>query len=133
MLVVKSCLFFLIYLQIVSHVQLKRLVNFNQKAKSEFFSKKTVGTTKNIQDIFIGRCYNFLNKHQNSHLGIVTSNYNCNTIWSKFFKAIISKKPCNLQVEDFHEFLGLVNHSIPENLSVFWSGTYQLAHECRIY
>jgi hypothetical protein len=128
------------YLSVVLCLYLFRCVEFlrhnnagirqNLKTAS---SKITHGTTKNIHQIFLGRCYNFLNEHQNSKIEIYASNYNCNTIWKSFLNAVANKNPCNIKIDDFQEFLRLVNHKIPQGISTFWSGTSSIAHERMFY
>ena len=96
-------------------------------------SKATLGTTKNIHQIFLGRCYNFLNEHPNSKIEISASNYNCNAIWTSFINAVVNKTPCNIKIDDFQEFLRLVNHKIPKGIITFWSGTSSIAHERKFH
>ncbi len=57
-------------------------------------------TTKNIDDIFKGKC----------NCDIDPSRYDCNNIWETFKTTITSKAPCGLKLVD--NFLKLVSHRI---------------------
>ena len=83
-----------------------------------------------LKEIFIGRCYYFYNILQKDECHIVGKNYNCTKIWLKF-EQIMMKSACN--VSDFDELFKLTDHDIPENKSVFWSGTYTPAHQCKFH
>lgn len=87
------------------------------------------GTTRNIQQIFLGRCYYFLNILQKDNCIINASNYDCNDIWNEFYNTIKGKDPCSLTIDNFSKLLNMVNQTIPANTSLFWSGTYTPAHE----
>ena len=86
-------------------------------------------TTVGIKEIFIGRCYYFLNVLQKTNCEIDPRNYDCLAIWNEFEKVIIGKEPCSIKIEDFDKFLELVNHPIPESKTLFWSGTYSTAYQ----
>jgi ADP-ribosyl cyclase 1 len=92
---------------------------------------KNNGTTKNLKEIFMGRCYSFLNLRQGSNCHIDPKNYNCTKIWQTFEAASTGKTPCNIHVNDYENFLNLVNHSIPVNSTFFYSGTYGVAQDCK--
>ena len=87
------------------------------------------GTTANIGEIFMGRCYYFLNILQSSNCNINPANYNCTTIFASFKTALVGKAPCSVSTSDFDNFLSLVNHPIPADTSLFWSGTSTTSHE----
>lgn len=114
---------------------LKNSVQYQQNLKASFniSSKKTFGSTRNFHEIFLGRCYNFLNKHQNSNFGILTSSYNCNDIYKAFVAAVAEKSPCNIKIDDYQEFLRLVSHTVPKHLSTLWSGTSSVAHQRKYF
>ena len=92
--------------------------------------KASNGTTKNIEAIFKGRCYYFLNLRHSINCDINLDVYNCSKIWKAFESAVVGKVPCNIKMEDYQYFLSLVNHSIPTNSTLFWSGTYKSAQDC---
>ena len=88
------------------------------------------GTTRNLEQIFKGRCHYFLNLRHNADCFLNTSSYNCTHIWTAFKSAVIGKTPCNVTMEDYAPFLRSVNHSIPANATLFWSGAYRSAQDC---
>ena len=90
-----------------------------------------MATTPDIQDIFIGRCHYFLNILHATNCDIVAANYDCDAIWQTFRTAVVAKDPCDVKISDFDNFLTLVDHPIPVNKSIFWSGTYTPSHECK--
>lgn len=88
------------------------------------------GTTSRIHEIFMGRCHYFQMKLKSKSDSCASENYNCTRIWSAFRAAIVGKAPCDIRVSDFDDFLSLIKHNPPPNRSLFWSGTYDIAHEC---
>ncbi len=84
------------------------------------------GTTENLKEIVIGRCHEFF-KINNCNFD--KSLFNCEKIWEKFSIPIIGKEPCSIKITDFNDFILEVDHQIPVNKSLFWSGTYALAQE----
>jgi hypothetical protein len=89
-------------------------------------------TTTNLREIFIGRCYYFLNVLHKQTCYIDARNYNCENIWNSFSSAVISKNPCDVKTVDFNTFLNLTYHEIPENRSLFWSGSFSYKSECKL-
>ena len=90
----------------------------------------TNGTTPSFDQIFLGRCFYFLNIQQNSNCDINPANYDCSAILAAFKSAIVGKDPCSVTISDFNKFLSLASHPIPQNGSLFWSGTAVTAHDC---
>lgn len=91
------------------------------------------GTTKNFETIFLGRCENFLNVLHKSNCDIQAANISCNTLLNNFKSAIIGKDSCSVTVNSWNDFLKAGKHKIPENKSLFWSGTNALAHESILF
>ncbi len=87
------------------------------------------GTTRNIEEIFKGRCFEFTNTIHKEDCDIVSKNYNCNNIWIEFSNIIIGRNPCDIQIDEFKNYLEDTDHFIAQNKSLFWSGTYTPAHE----
>ena len=85
------------------------------------------GTTLGIKEILIGRCHYFINVLQKENCKFDSKKYNCSLIWETFY-SISLKNTKN--IDNYAPFLDLVDHIIPENTSLFWSGTYTQAHEC---
>jgi hypothetical protein len=88
------------------------------------------GTTPDFKQIFIGRCYYFLNILHADDCAIQESNINCTQLYLDYEKVIIGKEACDIHIDDFNDFLNGTNHPIEVDTSVFWSGTYTPAHEC---
>lgn len=86
------------------------------------------GTTQQIKDIVIGRCYYFINVLQKNNCYFDSKKYNCNTVWDLFYSASLTN---SRNISDYKNFLDSVDQDIPENTSLFWSGTYNQAHECK--
>jgi len=89
------------------------------------------GTTKNIQEIVIGRCHEFVNSKHKDDCDIINKTFNCQEIWQQFAKSVIGKEPCSIQISDFEDYLDKTDHFIPQDSSLFWSGTYTPAHESK--
>ncbi|NXT85503.1 CD38 hydrolase, partial [Zapornia atra] len=99
------------------------LTHRKQEVSSTMMKWKDKGTTKNLQEIILGRCYNY-----------VTARYpelrdkDCLKIWESLKHAFIYKNPCNSTSEDYQPLMELVHHPIPCDKSLFWSKTYDLVH-----
>ena len=91
--------------------------------------KQYNGTTSNLDQIMIGRCQDFLNVVHKDDCSFNRAKYDCNKIWNSFKSATVNKNPCEIRVGDYDEFLAQADHTIPENTTLFWSGTYNAAHE----
>lgn len=96
-------------------------------------SKNLDGTTRNLREIFIGRCYEFFHGTHQDKCNINPNRYDCNEIWYKFKEIVIGKDPCEIKMDDFNSFLKSVDHPIKTNSALFWSGTYTPAHEISKY
>ncbi|XP_048417233.1 ADP-ribosyl cyclase/cyclic ADP-ribose hydrolase 1-like [Stegostoma tigrinum] len=82
---------------------------------------KGKGSTENLKEIIIGRCFNYL--------GIVNPDAgekDCPKLWEAFLSAFSKKDPCKITKEDYKLFLDLAGHDIPINQSIFWSQTKRL-------
>ena len=84
------------------------------------------GTTRNLNEIFIGRCHEFFSV---KNCNLDKSLFDCEKIWGKFRTPIIGKVPCSVQITDFDDFILEVDHKIPSNKTLFYSGTYAIAQE----
>ncbi|XP_071982156.1 ADP-ribosyl cyclase/cyclic ADP-ribose hydrolase 2-like isoform X1 [Engystomops pustulosus] len=81
------------------------------------------GTTPNLEDIVIGRCYDYI-ETVNPSVG----KKNCTAIWEAFQGAFISKDPCSVFPSDYERYINLTLHDIPMNKSLFWENNKQLVH-----
>ncbi|XP_058891534.1 ADP-ribosyl cyclase/cyclic ADP-ribose hydrolase 1-like isoform X2 [Acipenser ruthenus] len=75
------------------------------------------GTTKNLQEIVIGRCYNYI-RTINPSIG-----NDCNDIWLRFLDAFLGKDPCDVPVRDYDQLFSTVQQTIPCNKVLLWSKT----------
>ncbi|XP_062991326.1 ADP-ribosyl cyclase/cyclic ADP-ribose hydrolase 1-like [Elgaria multicarinata webbii] len=94
-----------------------------ENSGSEDLQWKGEGTTEHLQEIILGRCYNY----------ILTVNpglrdTDCLKIWGMFQNAFMHKDPCSMTEEDYQPLMDLSSYSIPCNKSLFWSKTNDLVH-----
>nr|DBA29301.1 TPA: hypothetical protein GDO54_009539 [Pyxicephalus adspersus] len=83
------------------------LVQLNKAADRKWLGP---GTTPNLEDIVIGRCYDYI-ATVNPSVGA----RNCSAIWAAFRSAFLSKDPCSVFPSDFELFINLTHHDIPAN------------------
>ncbi|XP_078267112.1 ADP-ribosyl cyclase/cyclic ADP-ribose hydrolase 2-like [Rhinoraja longicauda] len=76
------------------------------------------GSTKNLKEIMIGRCFDYL-ENVNPSAGMK----NCAEIWEEFLKVFNGKDPCSIKEQDYKKYLSFAEHAIPVNQSIFWSQT----------
>ena len=84
-------------------------------------------------DIFIGRCFNFINILHKNDPKIQSANLNCTQIWKEFTNVVLNKKPCDILIEDYDNFFNLTSHYFDTQKSVIWSGTGNWAHESNLF
>ena len=59
------------------------------------------GTTKNLKEIFVGRCWDFQRKTQENQK---IPFKDCDELWKRFHKSFAFKNPCKLSFKDYDEF-----------------------------
>ncbi|NXO03514.1 BST1 hydrolase, partial [Rhinopomastus cyanomelas] len=84
---------------------------------------KGEGTTKNLESIVTGRCYDYI-RIVNPGVG----EKNCSEIWKAFKNAFINKDPCSILPQDYELFINLSLHTIPPNKSLFWENNQLLVN-----
>ncbi|XP_065591834.1 ADP-ribosyl cyclase/cyclic ADP-ribose hydrolase 2-like isoform X1 [Cyrtonyx montezumae] len=84
---------------------------------------KGEGTTRNLESITIGRCYDYI-RLVNPDVG----EKNCSDLWEAFRNAFINKDPCNILPQDFELFFKLSLHAIPTGKSLFWENNQLLVN-----
>ncbi|NXX38860.1 CD38 hydrolase, partial [Tricholaema leucomelas] len=99
------------------------LTHREQEDGPKMLKWKDRGTTKNLQEVILGRCYNYVMARY-PELG----DKDCLKIWDSLKRAFIYKNPCNITSEDYQPLMELASHPIPCNKSLFWSKTNDLAH-----
>ncbi|XP_068686556.1 ADP-ribosyl cyclase/cyclic ADP-ribose hydrolase-like [Montipora foliosa] len=87
------------------------------------FAEEPLGSTRHLKDIVLGRCWDFIRQHNN--LG----DKNCSRIWDKFYSAFAYKDPCSIKFDEYRPYFEEVGmDTVKPNKSLFWSGTYRVAH-----
>ncbi|XP_052537986.1 ADP-ribosyl cyclase/cyclic ADP-ribose hydrolase 1-like isoform X2 [Tympanuchus pallidicinctus] len=81
------------------------------------------GTTRNLREIVLGRCYSYLAEGR-----VELGDKDCLKIWESLKAAFIHKNPCNATTKDYQPLMELASHPVPCNKSLFWSRTYDLVH-----
>ncbi|XP_066489028.1 ADP-ribosyl cyclase/cyclic ADP-ribose hydrolase 1-like [Tiliqua scincoides] len=81
------------------------------------------GTTKHLQEIVLGRCYNFI-----ATVNPELKDIDCLQVWQGLQNAIAYRDPCSTTEEDYRPLVDLASHFIPCNKSLFWSKTKDLVH-----
>lgn len=128
---------FLAYLTISFIFLLQFSTNFYQIGDQSYARASTIkceipfynASTPGLKEIFVGRCYYFINVAQKGNCDFDKSKYDCNKIWDTF-SSITIKNTGN--IEDYEPLFQLTDHPINENGSLFWSGTYNQAHQCKV-
>lgn len=101
----------------------------NQTSQMGTCQSEFNGSTPQLEQIFKGKCYYYINVLRIRNCDIQISKFNCNLIWDEFSKVILNKNPCDVNINSFDRLMQLTNHSIKPNTSLFWSGTNHIAHE----
>ncbi|XP_063967319.1 ADP-ribosyl cyclase/cyclic ADP-ribose hydrolase-like [Lytechinus pictus] len=80
------------------------------------------GTTANLKEIFLGRCYacEFCTEEQKEA-------YDCLALWNAFNSSFAYKEPCTSVPEDFDAYVDMVFMPLPEDQTLFYSGMYSMA------
>ncbi|XP_035271158.1 ADP-ribosyl cyclase/cyclic ADP-ribose hydrolase 1-like [Anguilla anguilla] len=81
-----------------------------------------MGTTDNLKEIVIGRCYNYVTLVQPN------SRYDCEEIWREFQEAVLRRTSCNVAVRDYQRMFHTMPQALPCDRLLFWSKTHKLVH-----
>ncbi|XP_060682871.1 ADP-ribosyl cyclase/cyclic ADP-ribose hydrolase 2-like [Hemiscyllium ocellatum] len=95
------------------------LMDFSALVKSHHGN----GTVRNLEEIIIGRCYNYI-RVVNPTVG----EKDCSAIWETFRNAFAYKEPSNVLPTDYKDFINLARHAIPRDKALFWENTKLLVH-----
>ncbi|KAL5004514.1 hypothetical protein ScPMuIL_017970 [Solemya velum] len=85
------------------------------------------GTTPHIREIFLGRCWAYQEVIKPQHLHSDVKN--CELLWDMFVTAFSNKGPCDVTSQEYAPFMSQASQEIARNKAMFWSGTYQIAHQ----
>ncbi|XP_068799438.1 ADP-ribosyl cyclase/cyclic ADP-ribose hydrolase 1 isoform X3 [Struthio camelus] len=99
------------------------LTQGKQEISPKMLKWKDRGTTRNLQEVILGRCYSYV-MARHPELG----DKDCLKIWESLKHAFIYKNPCNITTEDYQPLMELASHPTPCNKSLFWSKTNDLVH-----
>ncbi|CAF3604017.1 unnamed protein product [Rotaria sp. Silwood1] len=90
---------------------------------------KTNGTTCNLKDIIIGRCYEYQYIKRSLHLSNRTEIKNCTKLYELFETAVRYKPYCSMNLSTYENYFQYALDGIQIfNRAMFWSGTYSIAH-----
>ncbi|PIK46627.1 putative ADP-ribosyl cyclase isoform X1 [Apostichopus japonicus] len=81
------------------------------------------GTPSAFRDIFIGRCedYKLGGINKLADLSELSSK-NCSELWELFSVAWLGKEPCDVEPNDYKDFVESASITIPKDMSNFWDG-----------
>uniref|UniRef100_K7G0E9 ADP-ribosyl cyclase/cyclic ADP-ribose hydrolase 1 n=2 Tax=Pelodiscus sinensis TaxID=13735 RepID=K7G0E9_PELSI len=99
------------------------LAHGRKESSVQLLEWKGRGTTKNLQEVILGRCYNYI-----TTVNPELRDKDCQKIWETMKNAFVYKNPCNITTEDYQPLLDLASHPVPCNKSLFWSKTNDLVH-----
>ncbi|OXB53752.1 hypothetical protein ASZ78_014544 [Callipepla squamata] len=108
---------------VLAAVLASALTRGKEEARPEPLRWQGRGTTRNLREIVLGRCYGYLAERR-AELG----DKDCLKIWESLKDAFIHKNPCNATTEDYQPLMELASHPISCNKSLFWSKTKDLVH-----
>ncbi|XP_044274294.1 ADP-ribosyl cyclase/cyclic ADP-ribose hydrolase 1 isoform X1 [Varanus komodoensis] len=103
-----------------------------ESTSSEVLQWKGKGTTEQLREIILGRCYNYI-----ATINPDLRDKDCIAIWDMLEHAFMYKHPCNATEKDYQPMMDVAHHSIPCNKvttvcaprkSLFWSKTNDLVH-----
>ncbi|XP_071982161.1 ADP-ribosyl cyclase/cyclic ADP-ribose hydrolase 1-like [Engystomops pustulosus] len=98
------------------------LVNGNVTGQPKNPKYKGSGTTSNIRNIVIGRCYHYMFLHPG--IGV----RNCSGIWQELIDAVQRKDPCKITQEDYKRLAQVAAQTVPCDKTLLWSRTNNLVH-----
>lgn len=110
---------------------LSLLHHCNVKAEVPSTCQKNGASTNQLQSIFIGNCNAFVNVVQQTNCDVQSMNVNCNDLWIQFSRVILNKNLCQLTQDDFQPLMANTNYPMKPDKSMFWSGTYHMAHHSK--
>ncbi|XP_015200535.1 ADP-ribosyl cyclase/cyclic ADP-ribose hydrolase 1-like isoform X2 [Lepisosteus oculatus] len=85
---------------------------------------RTTETGGSLKYVFITRCKEYLETHDEVRVGI-----DCNEVWDAFQSSFVAKDPCKISVEAYDGLMNTAKQKVPCNEMVFWSKTKQMAHK----
>ena len=83
----------------------------SQSKPKTTIAKSKFSSTKNLKELVIGRCYEYMFKSNQSS----TTRWDCGLIWSKLFEAFSYKGPCEVTQRDYEGLIDLMDEDIPKD------------------
>ncbi|XP_071478269.1 ADP-ribosyl cyclase/cyclic ADP-ribose hydrolase-like [Diadema antillarum] len=83
------------------------------------------GTTANLRDIFLGRCFEYRCKYcdEDNQKPI-----DCLVLWQAFNLSFAYRNECSTSPEDFEAYVNLTFTPLPPHKTLFYSGMYSIAN-----
>lgn len=97
------------------------------KTMHHSIARAKFATTKNLKELFIGRCYEYQfqislsapytnNNNKNStnkNSSKEIKHWDCGKLWDAFFQAFAYKTACEVKMDDYKEVLGIMEENVP--------------------
>ncbi|XP_068730274.1 ADP-ribosyl cyclase/cyclic ADP-ribose hydrolase-like isoform X1 [Montipora capricornis] len=96
------------------------------KNRNKWLFNRVQGTTPHLQEIFIGRCWDFVT-NKGKHLQN-PSKVDCQELWKTFLTGFAFKGPCAPTLQDYAPFFNMYEEKPLKDRVLFWSGTRELTH-----
>ncbi|KAJ1214265.1 hypothetical protein NDU88_001890 [Pleurodeles waltl] len=81
------------------------------------------GTTENLYEIFLGRCYEYI-----TMINPAAGNKDCRKMLQMLETSVMNKNQCDITAADYQKLIEVSSYPIPCNRSLFWSKTSDLVH-----
>lgn len=81
------------------------------------------GTTENLYEIFLGRCYEYV-----TMINPDAGNKDCRKMLQMLETSVMNKNQCDITAVDYQQFMEISSYPILCNRSLFWSKTPDLVH-----
>lgn len=94
--------------------------------RNKWMFKPIGGTTQHLKEIFLGRCWDFIENRGKDLEN--PSKVDCNELWETFSKSFAFKGPCDVTSKDYALFFDLYDEKPLNDKVMFWSGTRELTH-----
>ena len=106
----------------------------SQSKPKPTIAKSKFSSTKNLKELVIGRCYEYMFKSNQSS----TTRWDCGLIWSKLFEAFSYKGPCEVNQRDYEGLIDLMDEDIPKDKVCISNNTkesdlFTICRHCLLY
>ncbi|KAK7482705.1 hypothetical protein BaRGS_00026003 [Batillaria attramentaria] len=94
-------------------------------------SADDVMATRNLREIFIGRCWDYRNVRYKNLLPDVS--VSCVKLWKLFSRSFAYKDPCSVTMEDYEDYIAAAKQPITRDKAIFWEQVKDLVHDYTNY